>query len=78
MVAGLTSNTERPVLKTIALQGIFKLNGNTTWQNPALLRQHTLEPGPVFLDQLTEKGALRLTSLILKWTVGPKIVLECI
>ncbi|MFT7246707.1 MAG: hypothetical protein ACI82A_004087 [Candidatus Azotimanducaceae bacterium] len=45
---------------------------------PALLRQHTLEPEPVRLDQLIKQCVLWLMSLVLKWTNWPEIVLECI
>ena len=78
MVAGLTSNTQEAMLEATVLQEILELPDNITGQGPALLRQHVLEPGPVFLDQLIKQRVLWLMSLVLKWANGPEIVLKCI
>jgi hypothetical protein len=73
-----TSNAQKAMLETAALQEVFKLPDDITGQVPALLRQHVLKLRPVFLDQLIKQRVLWLVSLILKWTNGPEVVLECI
>ena len=78
MVARLTSNTQKAMLETTALQIVFKLCDNITRQAPAMLCQHALKRGPVFLDQLIKKRVLWLMSLILKRTHRPEVVLEYI
>jgi hypothetical protein len=38
MVTGFTSNTQKAMLETTALQVVFKLSDNIAWQSPALRR----------------------------------------
>ncbi len=66
------------MLEATTLQVILELPDDITRQGPALLRQHVMEPGPVFLDQLIKQRVLWLMSLVLKPTNGSEIVLECI
>lgn len=66
------------MLKTTTLQEILELSDNIIWQVSALLRQHILELGPVFLDQQIKKGVLWLMSLVLKRADRPDIVLESV
>ena len=78
MVTGLTSNTQEAVLKTTALQVIFELPDDVFREIPVLLQQHTLEPGPVLLDQLIKQRVLWLMSLIPERANRPEVVLECV
>ena len=70
MVAGVTSNTQKAVLKTTALHVFLELPDNITGQAPAVRRQHVLEQGPVFFYQLIKQRVLWLMSLVLKWANG--------
>ncbi len=78
MVTGLTLNTQEAMFKTTALQKVVKLPDNVFWKIPLLLRQHALEPGPVFLDQLTKQHVLWLMSLISEWANGPEVELRAV
>ena len=66
------------MLKTTALQIVFKLSDNITRQAPALLCQHVLELRPMLLDQLVKKRVLWLVALVLKRADRPETVLKYI
>ncbi len=55
MAAGLTPNTQKPVLKTTALQAIIELPDDIIWQALTLPHQHRLELGPVFPGYLVKE-----------------------
>jgi len=78
MMTGFTPYSQKAMLQTTTLQVILELPDNITGQGPALLRQHVLKLRPVYLDQLIKQRVLWLMSLVLKWTYGPEVVLECI